>query len=1724
MPKASKTLYAIILLLTLMTVMIIAVPCSQDSKILDISKQNETKIAWEYINYRLPESLKPESYDIFFQLDSDGKNFDGRVTITAQVVETTKEIKLHRGSNLIVTMVSISVHAGKESRPINSSYNKRTEIETYVLAEALQKGSKIDISLTYNGPLGDDMLGFYRSTYVDENGKERWVAATQFETKYARRAFPCFDEPAWKANFTIGISKSNFPKGYHCLSNMPLSTKSTDELCVFEKSVPMSTYLVAFVISDFKNKTKSFVSVWTRPELSKQADYAVDIALKSMQVLDKILREKYPIKKMDLVAVPDFTEYAGAMENYGILTFREATLLYDEDHTTNEAQQTIASVIVHECSHMWFGNLVTPSSWRFIWLSEAFATYYQYMVTARCENTWQMEEQFVIEQHQLAMSRDASEYYNLISRSVSTQFNVVENRGSLIYSKGASILRMIEKTFGSEVFDSALRKYLQQNKFKNVTPKDLWKALQREIDEKLEDDKYRINVTECMKSWTEKNGFPYVKVDMKQDHITLTQKRFLLYNSTEANDKTIWHIPITWISSASEKPPSKLEFWLNQTEITVEYESNEIEWQIFNVNSTGFYRVLYDNESWKKIFHVLKKGDISKIPVLNRAAIVDDLLNFARAEIVSYDIALSALQYLKRETEYVPFKSAFMSLDYLINKFAASPDYKLFKEYVISLYSNIYKKLTYDDSKTDGHLDILLRQKINQVALNIDLTISNIHVFHESIPKNQRPAAYCAAIKYGSDEDWEFLYEEYKNSRVTTEQLTILDALGCTKNTSKLEKYLLNVLNTNYTKSLIHKQDVSTTFSAVYSNLEGAEYILEFIEKHFKAIEQYYKSYDEIGRIVSGVLKRYPIKKFIDRVKQMMSSNPNHFKTVKGLMRRSINLANFELKWFNKHSSIIIDWIKKKTEENTSHYRLPSNIVPKSYSINLIPKFEPDFIFEGRVEIEAKIQVATKKIVLHSDQLKIDEKNLFISSYGEKVEMYNVINTFYEEQYHFYVIELKSTLREETFINITITYTGNLNTEMRGFYRSSYDIQDKKRWLAATHLEPVAARRLFPCFDEPHLKATFNISVVAPENYHVLSNTNVKRIENLLLLLHCRNIWEFETTPIMSTYLVAVVVSDFADKKFNDTDGKYKVWANPPVVNQSAYAVSVMKPIVTDFEKRFQVKYHFNKLDMVALPDFSSGAMENIGLITFRETNMLYDKHEMSSLVAKQSIRNVIAHEIAHQWFGNLVSPARWDYVWLSEGFARYFQYFQYTMDESSWNLEAQFVVDHLHKSLATDGLQSTHPITYKVYAPADIRAMFDTISYAKAASIIRMLEKLVGSEKFYSALKRYLETFQFSVTEPSSLFSAFEKEAISNFDVKELLTNWTTQSGFPVINVYVKRNNVALTQTRFFIKPKSDPNKYASFTYLVPITYATDETPNFNDTKNVRMWFKEKSADLTIPNADKGWLIFNVQQTGFYRVNYDEAAWRRIFSVLDSDNFTCIHEINRAMIIDDLFNLARAYQLDYDILFAGVKYLRHETEYVPWKAAKTGFSYLAKRFAGRPTVYNAYRKYIIDLLQPNFEKLKFDDNENDKHTDILLRKLVLEWMCSLDEKKCIQKAKDLFKRQLFLLFSYEIPPNQKTFAYCTAIRHGNQDDWNYLKKKLEESNFATEKINILTALGCSKTKDNLKLLLNDVIKEGSYVRLQDAQKVFSYVIDGGLTGVETALDFIKENHDRMNK
>ncbi|XP_031788189.1 uncharacterized protein LOC100124285 [Nasonia vitripennis] len=1687
--------------------------------------QNSDEKSEKANEYRLPKSVVPLAYDLrYSELNFTSFTFTGTVDIDATVAEETREIVLNAG-NLAVHFPTVTDEKNNSLVVDKIDINRTTEKYWIFMKESLNPSQKIKISLSFDGVLRDDMIGFYRSSYFDGE-KERWLASTQFESTHARHAFPCFDEPAFKAKFSVRIF---LPRRYGCLMNMP--TRIEKKWCIAKQTVPMSTYLVAFVISDFSSipSENSAVTIWSRPDATSQAVYGREIGNKILEYFGKQFNETYHLPKMDMVAVPDFS--AGAMENWGLITYRETAVLYDEKDSSAPAQQRVASVIVHECAHMWFGNLVTPEWWSYLWLSEAFARYFQYIATAKIEPSWKMDQQFVVEQHQIALGVDGLESSEAMTRPAITQSEIGRMGDSITYSKGGSIVRMMEKTFGHELFYTSLRNYLKKQAWDNANPGHLWQAFQNEVD-KSGDSKINVTVSAVMKTWTEQPGFPYISVTIKPDYIDLSQQRFLLRNPNTIPTDSSWWVPITWASSSQASGSTKPVYWLADRQLRVKNDHKDDDWLILNVESAGFYRVNYDKDSWNRIIKVLTSGDFEKIHELNRAAIVDDLLNLARAGILNYDIALQGIQYLKREKNYLPFKSAFTALDYLIRQFSGNQDDDLFKEHVLSLIENVYNDLTYDDKDSDDQLTVLLRQEVNGKACSLGHStcvkesksyFDNWRTKNQAIPKNQRPAAYCTALKHGTKEDWEFLWTQYEKTNAAAEQVVILAALGCTKDTTVLEKYLLKAL-TSFQESKIRKQDISSVFSGVYSaSPENAEYMLDFVEKHYEAVFKYHNSYSEIASLISGALSKYPSEKLVQRLENIIKSNATHVKSIIPSLQKTLKLAQFETSWLAKNRPIIVDWIKAlkgdhPANENTTAYRLPTNVIPSAYTIHLTPFIVPgNFTFRGSVKIIAKVNATTDKIVLHTDMMKIDRPIVTrLDSPAGKLAVKEWTRT---KKYHFTNIHMEQPIVAGSEISIEISYTGQLNAEMRGFYRSSYKVGKGTRWLAATHLEPVGARRLFPCFDEPALKATFDISVDVPENYKAVSNMPPKSPRK-------SGLWEFERTPVMSTYLVAVVVSDFESKSLIDGKGRlHGVWASPVVSHQLNYSLEVMPPIVDFFESRLGHNYNLPKLEMVALPDFASGAMENWGLLTFRETNMLYDPERMSSLANKQSVRNVIAHEITHQWFGDLVSPLWWDYLWLSEGFARYFQCHAYSEAEKDWNLEAQFVVDHLQTSFSNDASTGTHAVTTKVYSPAEIRAIFDKISYAKAASLIRMLEKLTGEKVFYAALKRYLEACKFSTGTPEALFEAFQTEVNADKSIKlnvtKLMNTWTRQSGFPVVKAELIGNSnvVKLSQQRFYLRPSQNTTSKAL--WYVPINWATKSDLNFQNT-TAKEYLSKKMKSVEIKNAGKDWVIINVQQTGYYRVNYDETLWRRIIDALNSDEYSKIHELNRASLIDDLLNLGRAGHLDYDLVLDGVSYLTRETEYAPWKAAFTGLTYLNWRFFGRPEINGAYRTFLLDLLEPSFERLGFADVKDDRHQDVLLRKTVNEWLCGYDHEGCVKEAIRLFEKERNDT-KFRVPPNQRDFAYCTAIRHGSSEDWDYLYARFIASNYATEKMSLLSALSCSKTPSKLqKLLMNAITIDSEIIRLQDVKKLFSSVIAGGLIGVETILDFIGSNYNKI--
>ncbi|XP_072748197.1 putative aminopeptidase-2 [Anoplolepis gracilipes] len=1671
-------------------------------------------------DYRLPTFIKPISYEIALvpKLE-DNFTFKGYEKITALVKNETDRITLHVGN---IQIISQSVVLNNESINIEHIYDKSTEKYTLIVSETLQKGSEILIAFEYNGTLNDNMIGFYRSSYFDKDNQIKWLAATQFQTTHARHAFPCFDEPSFKAKFTIRIARS---KKYMCLSNMPL--EKTEQLGdylwdTFKESVPMSTYLVAFVISEFSSRGQVGFKVWSRPSVIDQTSYALKIGTAALELLSNTFQQEYRLPKMDMVAVPDFA--AGAMENWGLITYRESRMLYDEKQSSTPAQQSVASVIIHELTHMWFGNLVTPEWWSYLWLSEAFARYFQYFATAEIEKSWNMIEQFVVEQYESALIADSHESSRPMTREVSSRSQIGGVGDSITYAKGASIVRMMNFTFGANVFESALRNYLRNNKEEGLgAPNALWEAIQNQVNS-LHSQQFIAQpdtVKAIMDTWTTQAGYPVVSINIDDNGtLHITQERFLLRNLNKTPTNITWWVPLTWATQTKPIFNNTIpQYWLSSEKDTINLEINPKEWVIFNVQSSGFYRVNYNYNGWQRIINVLNSDKFNEIHVLNRAGIVDDLLNLGRARLVNYDTILSGITYLKQETNYLPFKAALNGLDYLNKRFAGYDEYSLFKEYVLSLIHDKRKKLGYEDNTNDDRLTILLRREVNNWACNLgddECVTVYMKKFKQwranasaSIKPNERTTTYCVAARYGTPEDWEFLWKQYLNSNYVTDQTVILSALGCSLNTTILEKYLGYAIS-SYATHRIRKQDSTTVFAAVYnSGLTGAEYILDFVEKHYKEMEEYYGDQSTIATIVNGASQRFSTPRLVEKFQNFIINHNTTFESILESLESSLKIARYELDWYQFTSIPIIGWLRA---QETRKYRLPTNISPKKYFISITPYLEMgNFTVDGYVKIEADVVQQTRQIVLHSAEIKHHNVTVTANQAEIKIESQNI-----EKKYDFYVINLDQELTVGTKLIIEIEYTSHLNpAELRGFYKSSYvDDNGKTRWLATTHLEPVGARKMFPCFDEPAMKALFTIQVSVPLGYHAVSNMEWKFLEKKD---DSHLLYTFHESMKMSTYLVAVIISDF-DINYVTNKTEYAVLARPNAINQTEYAVSLISPIVNFFETTMRQKYEISKLYMVALPDFPSGAGENWGLLTYREPYLLYDENH-SPITSRQNIRNVIAHEISHQWFGNLVSPSWWKYLWLNEGFARYFEYHVPARVFNDTTLESQFVVDQVHSVFKADSSKSTQALNDDVYSPSEIRSKFDSITYAKGASILRMIEKTYGSEMFYEALSDYLSKRKYNVATSKDLYAAFQAQVTKKElkdNIKSILDTWIMQPGYPVVYVDIKENTIILRQERFLFK-QSEGN--STDTWHIPITWASINNSLEYSNTSAKIWLTQSTMEIKDPSIS--FVTFNVQQSGYYRVNYDEKYWKKLFDYLKNDttDINTIPAINRAVLIDDLMNLARADSLDisYKTVISALMYLKRENDYLPWRAFYNNLPYLNNRFRGR-SIKDIYKTYLTSLIEPLYTELGFEDRRNDDDLTIKLRMHTRKWACKLDIGNCKFEAARYFQQKRY---SKAIPPNYRDVVYCTAMSTDmTNNTYNFLWKEYLNSNVTTDKLVILSSLACSQNKTLLEKLLREAVTENSYVRYQDSAKVYSDVYDASLIGIEAVMNVIKNNYD----
>ncbi|XP_061591376.1 aminopeptidase Ey-like [Cololabis saira] len=658
-------------------------------------------------------------------------------------------------------------------------------------------------------------------------------------------------------------------------------------------------------------------------------------------------------------------------------------------------------------------------------------------------------------------------------------------------------------------------------------------------------------------------------------------------------------------------------------------------------------------------------------------------------------------------------------------------------------------------------------------------------------------------------------------------------------------------------------------------------------------------------------------------------------------------------------------------------YRLPRALVPVSYNVTLWPRLEPDargvYVFTGRSAVVFRCVEETDLVIIHCNKLNLTRQG------GQLAALRGLgahaapatRRSWLVEKTDYLVLQLRGRLAAGASYLLQTEFTGELADDLEGFYRSEYVEDGVRKVVATSQMQATYARKTFPCFDEPAMKAVFNVTIVHSRDTVALSNGRETDSSLSVIDGSAVKVTTFEPTERMSTYLLAFIVSDFAYIQSNQSKPLIRIWAQKKAISgrQGDYALRVTGPILQFYERYYNTSYPLSKSDQVALPDFNAGAMENWGLVTYRETALLYDP-VLSSTGNKERIATVISHELAHMWFGNLVTLRWWNDLWLNEGFASYVEYLGADYAEPSWSIKDHIVLYDMQKVFAVDALASSHPLTRRedeVNSPAEISEMFNTISYSKGAAVLRMLSEFLSEPVFARGLSSYLNTFAFGNTEYTDLWNHLQQAAESTpglqlpHSVHDIMNRWTLQMGFPVVTINTTTGRV--TQKHFLLDPESVVERPSQFkyTWFVPVKWMK------TGVEQQQYWLLQ-NTDTHGPMRASGedWVLANTNMSGYFRVNYDQGNWDRLLALLHASHQT-LSVINRAQIIDDAFNLARAKIISTSLALRTTTYLSQERDYIPWESALRSLDYYILML-DRTEVYGALQAYLKKQIVPLFE------------------------------------------------------------------------------------------------------------------------------------------------------------
>ncbi|CAB3399329.1 unnamed protein product [Caenorhabditis bovis] len=1692
-----------------------------------------SKLKQHYVTKeRLPTYLIPSSYDIYIKpfFPADGVKYDdftfhGSVEIKAKSYKTSDRLILNAYNFTILNYIVF--RSDNTELPILSTSQDDSKQQLSLITEpnGVVSGEEYRIQITYKGFINNYLDGgvFYTS-YVDPQGAIHYMIATHMEPFSARKVFPGFDEPAFKATFSIRLE---YPSSQVALSNMkegePEILKDGWSLITFPTTPVMSSYLVAFAVgpyvsATYLNRHNTTTRAWGWTGTEQYLEFAAQNAGECLYQLGEYTGIKFPLEKADQLGLPEFP--AGAMENWGLIIYKYQYIAYNPQTMTTQNLEAAAKVMCHELAHQWFGDLVTTKWWDDLFLNEGFADYFMTFIQKSVypEQETYLDTLQVLNELQVGLEADVSSNAHPLVYPDGPAFD------DITYNKGASLLRMLSDVLTPEIFRTGLQNYLLEMSYSNAVDEDLFSFLteaakQAEMRDWCDNP---FNVSGFMQPYIHQTNFPLIRYfnNDPTSGAKFYQEPFAdITNLTKSSYNYTWVVPLK--VSYLHNPYPEIHYLF--TECPPTPDPNElvraVQWSLASITSATYGRIIYDDIGFDRLVKSIKANDISdnlkltvladEVHYLNREKAAGRSYTYTR--FLSLALAIFNTNSSIHTPSYSVFKYAQPTLEFVASIHRDQMDAPLIQRMYKKMFGKIYEQLIWADTQKwdiDTFADDFLvwavrydlgdvRQRTMEMFNNVKLSCRNsLNGTASCNPytTNLHRAIYCGAAKYAPEtSDYFFQLIRFYNMEVVAnpyfyqEYMALLEGMSCTQSPGTLA-----ILLRLYTTSTLNQR---TLFTFLKYNLPASDAMYTFLQNNPTIINSI--DLDAYVDAMTYNWNSFERESQFSNLFQVLNLNPEQYEIFDKYMERITENWNYR----NTRGLAILNWLYDNLVVigNTPWPKvLDGSVRATNYSLKIQPYIpgSGDYADFFNMTFSAT-SVINLEVIKPITTFCINSHRIFIEDSG--IQLYSTVTGTAEliptkRAYKTYdegvlCIPLDNVrLSPSTNYYVQFTYMGFIFAnpdEGPAINYNYYTFNGNKGWIFTTDFEGgPGARSLLPCFDEPTYKSSFNITVTHPTDTVALSNN----IEESSIIL--RNGWtttKFQRTEIMSTYLLAICVGHFSNIAKTSSNGHLvRLWSWTGMEQFGEFALNVSSATLDFMEKTFHIPYALDKLDIMALPQYTTnaGAMENYGLIIGEYNAYLLDP-DYATTSQLMEIAETSAHEVVHQWFGDMVTMDWWSDIFLNEGFAQYWfangilyaypQQQEYSLDYNRFLIKRLALMIDCIPGMAKPVISNTPPI-------------FGAEPYYKGSSLFDTLSNLLTEEVFIDGLRSYLYDNAYSNASPNDLWKALTEAAQRSnvlgpdgqpIDIGVFMQPYTLNTSFPILEISQAEPN------QFKTRQRSCMNNGVQ--WAIPVLTQ-------NATNSVMNWFVGETGgndDIWIRNAPTTFRIDNAAEFAFTRVNYDDQSWSYILDQLATDP-NQLQIKTRAMLFDDAFYFYQNGVYSTEKMLNLTLSLTNENSLAVWEMAYEILNYFSNRFRYQSTFDNI-NNFVRQVTQPAFERFGFLQTES--WATKRAAKYVTELNCLSGGPNCTDYALEHFRHFIRRCDQSTsgtgkcsgIDPDYRFISYCMGMIDEDLATTSNIQTMIDMFNYfwtghtymSNDQDNLLNGLGCLQSQFSLDNLIS---------------------------------------------